>query len=165
MSYFGGSSGMVGDPGFFGTLFGGIKKIAGAAFRASPIGRFAGALVPPRGSITPDFRPPGLRFGPIGTAAATVGIGLAGEAISRQMAAGGGGGGCPSGFHPNKSSYFLSDGQHVPMGSRCVKNRRRNQFNRSAALHASSRLKSLGKGMKTIKKSLGEASRGVGNKS
>lgn len=35
---------------------------------------------------------------------------------------------CPSGFHPNKSSYFTLQG-FVPKGSRCVKNRRRNPMN------------------------------------
>lgn len=39
MAYFGGSHGMRGDPGFFGTLFGAVKGAAGSIFRGSPIGR------------------------------------------------------------------------------------------------------------------------------
>jgi len=164
MGYFGGSHGQRGDPGFFGTLFGTVKRIAGAAFGASPLGAAIAAARPPRSTIT-DFVPP-AGLGPAGTAIALGGIQLGVQAVSQKMAAanGAGGGGCQSGFHLNKSNYFLIDGTFVPRGSRCVKNRRRNQFNRSAALKSASRLKSLGKGMKTIKKSLGEASRGVGNK-
>jgi len=164
VSYFGGGRGGRGDPGFFGTLFGTAKRIAGAAFGATPIGAAIAAARPPR-STQSVFVPPS-QIGPIGTTAAQLGLGLAAQGLSQKMAAssGAGGGGCQSGFHPNKSNYFLIDGTFVPRGSRCVKNRRRNQFNRSAALKSASRLKSLGKGMKTIKKSLGEASRGVGNK-
>jgi hypothetical protein len=40
--------------------------------------------------------------------------------------------GCPSGYHPNKSSYFLRDGTFVPAGSKCVKNRRRDPLNPKA---------------------------------
>ena len=50
--------------------------------------------------------------------------------------------GCPSGFHPNKSSYFLKDGTFVPEGTRCVKNRRRNAANPRALDRAISRLNS-----------------------
>lgn len=49
---------------------------------------------------------------------------------------------CPSGFHPNKSSYFLSDGTFVPEGSKCVKNRRRNPMNPRALDRAIGRLNS-----------------------
>lgn len=51
-------------------------------------------------------------------------------------------GGCPSGYHPNKSSYFLKDGTFVPEGSRCVKNRRRNPGNMRALDRALGRLNS-----------------------
>lgn len=36
---------------------------------------------------------------------------------------------CESGFHANRSSYFLTDGTFIEKGSRCVKNRRRNPMN------------------------------------
>lgn len=47
---------------------------------------------------------------------------------------------CPGGFHPNKSSYFLSDGTFIPEGSKCVKNRRRNPMNPRALDRAIGRL-------------------------
>jgi len=48
---------------------------------------------------------------------------------------------CPSGFHPNKSSYFTQAG-FVEKGSRCVKNRRRNPMNPRALDRAISRVDS-----------------------
>lgn len=78
MAYFGGSSRLAGDPGFFGSLFGGIKKIGGAAFRASPVGRFTSGLglfnpPPPRATdqIT-RFIPPSGFLGPRGGGPARV---------------------------------------------------------------------------------------------
>lgn len=56
---------------------------------------------------------------------------------------------CPSGFHPNKTSYFLKDGTFVEKGTRCVKNRRRNPLNPRAASRAISRIES---GKKAIKR-------------
>ncbi len=50
--------------------------------------------------------------------------------------------GCPSGFHPNKSSYFLQSGEFVPAGSRCVRNRRRNPLNPRALDRAIGRITS-----------------------
>lgn len=47
---------------------------------------------------------------------------------------------CPSGYRPNKSSYFLSDGTFIPEGSKCVKIRRRNSLNPKALDRAISRL-------------------------
>lgn len=47
---------------------------------------------------------------------------------------------CPGGYHPNKSSYFLSDGTFIPEGSKCVKNRRRNPMNPRALDRAIGRL-------------------------
>lgn len=57
---------------------------------------------------------------------------------------------CPSGFHPNKSSYFLKDGTFVAEGSRCVKNRRKNPLNPRAASRAISRLESAKKATKRL---------------
>jgi len=37
-------------------------------------------------------------------------------------------GGCPSGFHPNKSTYMTAEGL-VEKGTKCVRNRRRNLSN------------------------------------
>lgn len=49
MAYFGGSQGMRGDPGFFGTLFGGVKKAAKAFFSRTPVGAAVGAVWPTQG--------------------------------------------------------------------------------------------------------------------
>lgn len=54
-------------------------------------------------------------------------------------------GGCPSGYHPNKSSYYrqMPDGSgviHIPKGTVCVKNRRRNPMNPKALRRAVSRV-------------------------
>lgn len=47
---------------------------------------------------------------------------------------------CPSGWHPNKSSYFLKDGTYVPAGSRCVRNRSRDPLNPRALRRAIGRI-------------------------
>lgn len=66
MSYFGGSLSARGDPGFFGSLFGGVKKLAGGIFRATPVGGAISSFIPPRGigpgRAIPQIRPkPGFR--------------------------------------------------------------------------------------------------------
>jgi hypothetical protein len=50
----------------------------------------------------------------------------------------------PSGYHANKSSYWLMDGTFVPKGTRWVKNRRRNPANARALSRAIGRI-DLGK--------------------
>jgi len=44
MAYFGGGSRFAGDPGFFGTLFGGVTKIARRALGVTPVGQAVGQL-------------------------------------------------------------------------------------------------------------------------
>jgi len=61
MAYFGGSQNLRGDPGFFGTLFGGVKKLAGGIFRSTPIGGAIDAFVPPRGGGIQQVAPPPMR--------------------------------------------------------------------------------------------------------
>jgi len=65
-------------------------------------------------------------------------------------------GGCPSGFHPNKSSYMTASG-FVAQGTKCVRNRRRNLSNGRANTRALRRMaawdkqeRKLGKTMKAI---------------
>ncbi len=50
--------------------------------------------------------------------------------------------GCASGYHPNRSEYFLRSGEFVARGSRCVKNRRRNPMNPRALSRAIARVDS-----------------------
>jgi hypothetical protein len=53
-------------------------------------------------------------------------------------------GGKPSGYHANKSSYWLMDGTFIEKGTRWVKNRRRNPANARALSRAIGRI-DLGK--------------------
>ena len=46
----------------------------------------------------------------------------------------------PSGFHLNKSDYFLKSGEFVPKGTRLVKNRRRDPLNARALKRAVARV-------------------------
>ncbi len=79
MSYFGGSGGMRGDPGFFDTL----GKIGGAIFKATPIGGaitgirdiFTGGTQPPPRATPPVFVPP--TFGGAGVPSVGVPPGIA----------------------------------------------------------------------------------------
>jgi len=52
--------------------------------------------------------------------------------------------GCPSGFHPNKSSYYRGDGAggvvRVLKGTMCVRNRRMNALNPRAATRSIARV-------------------------
>lgn len=47
---------------------------------------------------------------------------------------------CQSGFRPNKSNYFLKSGEFVAAGTRCVRNRRRNNMNERALRRALGRV-------------------------
>ena len=62
--------------------------------------------------------------------------------------------GCPKGFHLNKSAYSLKDGRRIEERSLCVKNRRRNNDNGTAALRAARRLVGRKKHQETIDKAL-----------
>ena len=58
MSYFGGSSGMVGDPGFFGTLFGRVRRAAVGFAGGGPVGAAAGFIRP---TSRPISQVPGIK--------------------------------------------------------------------------------------------------------
>ena len=60
------------------------------------------------------------------------------------------GGPPPSGYHWNKSSYFLRSGEFVPKGTRLVKNRRRNALNPRALDRAVSRVISAKKAARML---------------
>lgn len=64
---------------------------------------------------------------------------------------------CPSGYHPNKSDYFLKDGTFIAKGSRCVRNRRRNPMNPRALDRAIGRMNSA----KKLQNKLSEFSTGM----
>lgn len=159
-----------GDPGLFGFLgkaAGGILRTAGKLL-PGPAGFAAGALggalaggpgrtpsisqvsqrpIPfnPFGAKPVQQAPP-IRLGPIGINPGAIAPGGKPFISTVQDA----GVACPSGFHPNKSDYFLKDGTFVPKGSRCVKNRRRNALNPRAASRAISRIESAKKATKAL---------------
>lgn len=58
---------------------------------------------------------------------------------------------CPTGFHPNKTGYFTQAGYVAPQ-SKCVKNRKTNPLNPSAASRAGRRLRSAAKASKWLSK-------------
>jgi hypothetical protein len=60
------------------------------------------------------------------------------------------GGPAPSGFHWNKSDYFLMDGTFVPKGTKLVKNRRRNSLNPRALDRAMGRVTGAKKAAKKL---------------
>ena len=66
-------------------------------------------------------------------------------------------GACPSGYHLNKTSYFLKDGTFVPARSKCVKNRRRNPLNPHALNRATSRLLAYDKNKKRVERAIKKA--------
>jgi len=142
----GGRSGLVQQGGFFDDLFGGVKNLAGRAVRGGIgliTGGPAGAL---RGALTSaPSRPAIPQLGGLGQPPGPSGLALrAGQAFVPGGRTGLEGFtlACPSGFHPNKSSYFVGNGTFIQKGSRCVKNRRRNPMNPRALDRAISRVDS-----------------------
>ena len=137
----------TGDPGFFGDIFGAIKGAVGGAARG-----FMGQ--PPRPVAGPGSFPlapirhggPALRIGP-----ATFPLPFLGDRPGPDSVAG-----CApmSGYHLNKSEYFLKSGEFVPEGSRLVRNRKRNPANARATSRAISRIV----GAKNYAKSLSRVS-------
>lgn len=124
----------AGDPGIFGSIFGGIKRVAGAAINVATgnIGAAGRSLLGARSM-------PGIVAGP-----SPRGVELPGFVANVQRAVPGGatglGIGCGKGFRPNKTSYFLRDGSFIDVGTRCVKSRRRNPANARATSRAISRV-------------------------
>ena len=141
-----------GDPGLFGDIWGAVKRTArtGAAFVTG--GPTAAATTFLRRSA------PSAPVGPVPLMGAMPGTGAPpqqnGQVVrtpgfrgfTQRLVPGGQTGfqatGCQSGFHPNKTSYFLKDGSFVDVGTRCVRNRRRNPMNARALSRAIGRVDS-----------------------
>jgi len=161
-----------GDPGLFGFVGRAARKLGGAALRFIPgggiaqtaIGIGAGFL---GGRVTPSaptqfqvpgrfggrtqraFARPGTGFAPPTQVTRTPGFAgalqrfLPGGKTGFEVAAPGVAPGiAPTGFHLNRTSYFLQTGEFVEKGSRFVRNRRRNPGNMRAADRAISRIES-----------------------
>ncbi len=156
-----------GDPGFFGFLGDVVKK--GISFVSDPVGTVTGFIGDVFGEEPPPIpiaiatarpilttanlfqqqqagTPPEPSFGDR--------LRVAGQALVpggvEPFAVNGNGNGCASGFHLNKSSYFLRNGTFIQKGSRCVKNRRRNDFNGRAISRSMKRLTGAKKASKMI---------------
>ena len=127
-----------------------ISRIARGAIgfaTGGPAGAAVGLLAPQgpsrppvqigRVGISPgDMWPggaPGVTIAPPGGAGVKPGNRVSGHMGDVQ-------GKAPSGYHWNKTSYFLKDGTYVPAGTKLVKNRRRNPMNARALSRAISRV-------------------------
>jgi len=120
-----------------------------------------GTVVRPGGGVTPIINIPGVK-GILQRAipGGATGLGVPG-AVFRDIAGISPvvGGGCPSGFHPNKSSYFTQAG-FVPQGSKCVRNRRRNLSNGRANTRSLRRMAAWDKQERRLGKTLKAIARG-----
>jgi len=160
-----------GDPGLFGDIWKGIKGVGRAATGivgglgipiVSGVARTAGGILfggSPRNIIPGASTFPSMGGGmPInlatqfpslpGTGQAVVPVpgvrgfferAIPGGATGLQVA---GGPPAMTGYHWNKSGYFLMSGEYVAPGSKLVKNRRRNPGNMKALSRSMGRIKS-----------------------
>ncbi len=138
--------------GILSSIGGALKTVARTAVSVlapAPIARVANVALST--SAAPSARlvaqTPQLPGAPMG--APRTGVRAA---IARALPGGdtGLGGGCSSGFHPNKTAYFLRDGTFVDVGTRCVKNRRRNPLNPRALDRSLGRIASTGNALKRL---------------
>jgi len=130
----------TGDPGLFGDIFGGIKGAIGGAVRGfTGMGRQPPIPTAGPGAINlgaNGFKIPRM-MDPLGLTGPSWFAGPGAAAPSMTEA------GCPanlSGYHLNKSAYFLKSGEFVPEASRYVRNRKRNPANARATSRAISRV-------------------------
>ena len=127
-----------GDPGLFGAigkaLSFGVRTAIGATGFGGAIGAIEGSL-----SGGPGKKGRLTAFPAVGPPEAPI-PGVRG-AIERFLPGGRTGyETCGKGERLNKTSYFLSDGTHVPAGSKCVKIRQRNPMNPRALSRAIGRI-------------------------
>jgi len=140
----------MGDPGFLDYLK--RKAMAGMALATNVFtGGVSGAVA---GSVAAATRPrPSMVRPPMSTVVGPgqgqypIGVPKPGILAATQQFVPGGetglGQGCAKGYRPNKTSYWLKNGTHVPAGSKCVKYRRRyNPANAKATSRSIGRLNS-----------------------
>ena len=132
----------AGDPGLFGAL----KGAVGGFLRGGPLGALGGAVSGYRST-------PGERWGPQRQQVPQIQLPMPPAGGGRLVMNGARGPGqvvspagslisCPAGTRPNKTAYYLKNGQFVDVGTRCVKIRRRNPLNPRALSRAISRIES-----------------------
>ena len=139
-----------GDPGLFGSLFGGIKGAVGGLLRGGPLGAITGGIggvlgggrtapaMPRIASITQQRQMP--RPGVV----AAVQRAVPGGQTGMQP--------IPRGYRYNKSGYYTKDGQYHAPGTRLVRTRRRNPANARALRRALSRAEAFGGIVKRVRK-------------
>ena len=168
--------GYMGDPGFFGTLWGGIKGAVGGLVTGGPLGMVGGAIggaLGERGSVltaTPRLPAPMTLPGQISAptffptppqqngrikSPGVVGAGQrawpGGETGYEEGAEAYRAGKASSmGYHWNKSGYFLKSGQWIAKGTKEVRNRRRNPLNPRALDRSISRITSAKRASKKL---------------
>lgn len=127
-------------PGPLGT----VARVAGTALAGREVVR---GIMPVPPARRPALLPPPPQQAPIGAP-----LPGAGAQIARLLPGGatGRGTGCMSGFHPNKTAYFLRSGEFVDVGTRCVRNRRRNPLNPRALDRSLGRIASTGNALKRL---------------
>ena len=166
----------AGDPGFFGDLWGGIKGAATGLITGGPLGAIGGAVtgfigtpsqtspaatapfvpsLPPMMTLPQQIqavngpRPPQVPVpGARGAIERFLPYGETGMMDDPRYRAGKA---SQSGWHWNKSGYFLKSGEYVEAGTRQVRNRKMNPLNPSAV---KSSIRRLGRA-KTAAKDIG----------
>jgi len=116
-------------------LLGTSASPAARVIQSSPAGNFPSAP-----SFSPRLGGGGRPAGQIENPLAAI---LPGGSTGRSA-------GCVSGYHPNKTAYFLRDGTFVDVGTRCVKNRRRNPLNSRALDRSFGRIASAGNAIRAL---------------
>jgi len=152
-----------GDPGLFGDIWGGIKKVGrvGTSFVGGLNIPFASGAVRTFGrALFGRENIPGASTAPIPFSMATIPAspsGMPGSGFRMDMRTAmpsvATANGCPAdmkGYHANKSEYFLRSGEFVGKGTRMVKDRRRNPGNMRALSRSLSRIKSAKKMAATL---------------
>lgn len=161
----------VGDP-FLGGLIKGVGKVAGGLLKTAGgivpgpvggvLGTVGGIIAPSRPSAYGALTIPPISISgslPAFPGAPTVGLSLPqgytpGFPGGGAMGAAAGGAVKPSGYHLNKSGYFLKTGAYVAPGTRWVRNRRMNAANGRALRRSIRRAKSFDNLVKRNRKNL-----------
>lgn len=152
---------LAGDPGLFSAIGAGIRGAvrAGVGFLSGgPVGAIA-AVMPSvsggrstgSGLMVPRIASPGPTVGSILPATLPMLIPPQGIPIGPQAGAAGV---QPSGYHLNKTAYFLKSGAYVAPGTKWVRNRRRNFANGRALNRAITRTAGFSRLVKRSRKNL-----------
>jgi len=164
----------IGDPGFFGDVFGKVLDFGKKILGGTPIGAAATTIFqrpPPITIQGPSILPINVFQDRLGAPPSPNGISQTTplQRLGQQLIPGGKTGfelngngngvmlACPTGFHPNKTGYFTkgdcrtgTQAGFVEKGSKCVKNRRRNPLNARAADRAIGRIESAKRATKRL---------------